>query len=397
MNNDIRPPQKQPTQPPAQPQTSSNPAPQSEVAPAVAQPEYTGDTAQQEETPPKLSSPKKSRRWLWWIVLTVVAVIVAVATSTALWYSQQLDPQNPNSKQLINITVSAGTSGASLGETLESEGVIRSATAFSWYLRLNGSSSQLQAGVYKVGPGQSVPEIVEIITSGETETFRMTFLPGDTLAEHRKAFLKAGYDAAAVDKALSESYDHPLLKSKPTTADLEGYIYGETYEFFVDATPEQILTRTFDEMYKVIQDNDLEAKYKQQGLTLFEGITLASIIQREVNTPADQKQVAQVFLLRLKKDMQLGSDVTYQYIADKTGQQRDPSLDSPYNTRRYGGLPPGPIASPGASALTAVGNPSKGDYLYFLSGDDDKTYFGRTNAEHEANIKNHCEKKCQIL
>lgn len=397
MNNDIRPPQKQPTQPPAQSQASSGPAPQSEVSPDVPQPEYTGDTIAHDETPPKLSTPKKSRRWLWWIVLTVVALIGAAATSTALWYSQQLDPQNPNSKQLMNITVSAGTSGASLGETLESEGVIRSATAFSWYLRLNGSSSALQAGVYKVGPGQSVPEIVEIITSGETETFRMTFLPGDTLAEHRKAFLKAGYDAATVDEALNKSYDHPLLNSKPSTADLEGYIYGETYEFFVDATPEQILTRTFDEMYKVIQDNDLEAKYKQQGLTLFEGITLASIIQREVNTPADQKQVAQVFLLRLKKDMQLGSDVTYQYIADKTGQQRNPNLDSPYNTRRYGGLPPGPIASPGATALIAVGNPSKGDYLYFLSGDDDKTYFGRTNAEHEANIKNHCEKKCQIL
>lgn len=396
MNNDIRPPQKLPTQP----TPASQPAPVAEPEPtdAPAASEYTGDIQPQEETPPKkLSTPKKSRRWLWWIVLTVFAVIAASVTSVALWYNQQLDSLNPNSKQLVNITVSEGTSGSSLGDTLESEGVIRNSTAFSWYLRLNGNSSQLQAGVYKVGPGQTVPEIVEIITSGETETFRLTFLPGDTLEEHRKVFIKAGYEASVVDAALEKTYGHPLLKTKPKSADLEGYIYGETYEFFVDATPEQILTRTFDEMYKVIVDNDLEAKYKKQGLSLFEGITLASIIQREVNTPADQAQVAQVFLLRMKRGMQLGSDVTYQYIADKTGQERDVNLDSPYNTRRYAGLPPGPISSPGETALVAVGNPAKGDYVYFLSGDDDKTYFAKTNAEHEANIKNHCEKKCQIL
>jgi UPF0755 protein len=108
-------------------------------------------------------------------------------------------------------------------------------------------------------------------------------------------------------------------------------------------------------------------------------------------------QIAQVFYLRLAQSMPLGSDVTYQYIADRTGVARDPDLDSPYNTRRYAGLPPGPIATPGLKALLAVANPAQTDYLYFLSGDDDITYFGRTFQEHEANIKNHCQEKCQIL
>ena len=95
--------------------------------------------------------------------------------------------------------------------------------------------------------------------------------------------------------------------------------------------------------------------------------------------------------------MPLGSDVTYQYIADKTGVTRDPNLDSPYNTRRYAGLPPGPIATPGLSALQAVAEPEDSDYLYFLSGDDHVTYYGRTLKEHEANIANHCKVKCQII
>jgi UPF0755 protein len=132
-------------------------------------------------------------------------------------------------------------------------------------------------------------------------------------------------------------------------------------------------------------------------LTLFQAITLASIIQREDGDASSQSQLAQVFYSRMKAGMTLGSDVTYQYIADKTGVARDPNLDSPYNTRRYAGLPPGPISVPSLSALKAVASPASGNYLYFLSGDDDKIYFARTNAEHEANIAAHCKIKCSAL
>ena len=147
--------------------------------------------------------------------------------------------------------------------------------------------------------------------------------------------------------------------------------------------------------------NNLVEGFKQQGLTLYEGITLASIVQRESITPpdtsepsADQKQIAQVFYSRLAAGMTLGSDVTYQYAADKLGVARDVNLDSPYNTRRYKGLPPGPIASPGLTALKAVAAPAAGDYLFFLTGDDNITYFAHTDAEHKANIINHCAKNC---
>lgn len=92
--------------------------------------------------------------------------------------------------------------------------------------------------------------------------------------------------------------------------------------------------------------------------------------------------------------MPLGSDVTYHYAADKLGVEPSPSLESPYNTRIHKGLPPGPIATPGLSALMAVADPASGDYLYFLSGDDDKTYYAKTEQEHQANIENHCKIKC---
>ena len=156
-------------------------------------------------------------------------------------------------------------------------------------------------------------------------------------------------------------------------------------------------------MEKIVKKYNLEEKFKARGLTLYQGITLASIIQREsigcgsgVETCEDQRKIASVFYNRLKANMPLGSDVTYQYIADKTGVERSPNLKSPYNTRIQKGLTPGPIASPSLSALNAAADPINSDYLYFLSGDDDITYFAKTNEEHEANVKAHCQKKCQI-
>ncbi|HRQ86485.1 MAG TPA: endolytic transglycosylase MltG, partial [Candidatus Saccharibacteria bacterium] len=144
------------------------------------------------------------------------------------------------------------------------------------------------------------------------------------------------------------------------------------------------------------EKENLKELYAAQGLNLYEGITLASIIQREA-IGGDETQIAQVFFKRLSIDMPLGSDVTYQYIADKMGVPRDVNLDSLYNTRRFQGLTPGPIAAPGLAALKAVAHPADTDYLYFLSGDDDVTYFGRTLEDHERNIAEHCQLKCQII
>jgi UPF0755 protein len=272
--------------------------------------------------------------------------------------------------------------------------IIRSATAFRLYLRLSGQNNMMQAGIYRLSPAESIQQIVEHLVNGSVDKFSITFYPGGTLADSIKIIKKAGYSDQEIEVALSETYDSPLFASKPSTADLEGYIYGETYNFNTGVKVEDILKTTFAEFYKKIQDNNLVSGFSAHGLNLYQAITLASIVQREASSSADQKQVAQVFYTRLSAGMVLGSDVTYQYIADKAGLVRDPNLDSPYNTRRYGGLPPGPISNPGLTALQAVADPASGDYVYFLSGDNDVTYFAHTNAEHEANIANYCQKKC---
>ena len=343
-------------------------------------------------------SKKPRKRPIFWIITGVVAALILAFGAALLWYAIQLSPVNSGDTSKKLITIEAGSAPATIAESLENEKVIRSASAFLWYARLNKVQNNLQAGTYRLSPSESTPEIIEHLSKGNVDTFSITFLPGATLDDNRQALLDVGYSADEVDAALDATYTSPLFEGKPAGADLEGYIYGETYSFGTDTSVKAILEHVFDQFYSVIQENNLVALYQSHGLSLYEGITLASIVQREASPQGDDMpQIAQVFYSRLATGMPLGSDVTYQYIADKTGVARNPNLDSPYNTRKYAGLPPGPISAPGKKALVAVANPAPGDYLYFLSGDDDVTYYARTLDEHEANIANHCQKKCQIL
>lgn len=345
--------------------------------------------------------PKRKRSVKKILAIIFGALLIALLAAGAgayLWYQQQLSPVTRDDSQRVLVKIVSGTAPSAIGDQLKEAGVIRSKLAFSIYTKLTNTENTLKAGNYNLQPSLSTQEVVEHLVSGKQDTFRVTFLPGDTLANNRKKLINLGFTEVEVDAALQKSYSGLLFTDKPAGADLEGYIYGETYEFDAAATVETILQRTFDEFQAVIEKNNLIAAFQKQNLTLYEGIILASIVQRESNGDGDdQRQIARVFLNRMEAGMTLGSDVTYQYIADKTGVTRDVNLDSPYNTRRYPGLPPGPIAAPSIGALNGVANPAANDYLFFLSGDDNVTYFARTDAEHQRNIVLHCQKKCQII
>ena len=412
MNNDIRP---------VRPQSSSLPEPQPQV-PLQPTPTQSADVASQQpttqDTPipaapvvdgqPIAEAPKPPRkRLLKWVVIALVSLIVIAASAIATWYMLALRPVANGDADKVQVVIKEGSSPVQIGKLLEEKKVIHSQFAFDIYTRLSKSRNNLQAGAFMLSPAQSTPQIVESLTKGSTEEFTVTFYPGATLnnvsqtadktPSHRQVLEKLGFSDDEIDAGFAADYsDMPLFADKPSTADLEGYIYGQTYQMAAGSTVEQILRRTFTEYYAQIEKNNLIEGFKKQNLNLYQGITLASIIQREVSNATDQKQVAQVFFTRLAQGMMLGSDVTYQYAADKMGVARDHTLDSPYNTRIHTGLPPGPIGSPGITALQAVATPAAGNYVYFLSGDDHKTYFAHTNEEHEANIVNHCAYKCSL-
>ena len=235
------------------------------------------------------------------------------------------------------------------------------------------------------------------------EVFSFTILPGETIFDIKKKLAEVGYSNAEIEAGFDADYDFDFLKDRPEGATLEGYLYGETHEFYKTETVQGVLKVFLEKMGQVIDENNLEARYKEQGLSLYEGITLASVVQKEADSP-EQPTVAQVFLTRLNYGIPLGSDVTVSYALDAIDPERETYgdnqsalvVDSCYNTRKYAGLPCGPISNPGLSALLAVAEPSDTSYLYFLTGDDGLMYYSYTESEHNSNAATHCQELCNI-
>ena len=237
----------------------------------------------------------------------------------------------------------------------------------------------------------------------QAEVFDFTIRPGETIYEIQDALIKVGYSAGEVTEAFNAKYDYDFLKDRPEGATLEGYLYGNTHQFYKGTPAKEILANYLEEMGDVIKKNDLEKRYADRGLTLFEGITLASVVQKEASE-GDQPTVAQVFFSRLNNGMLLGSDVTVSYAIDTVDPGRQTysdnqaalAIDSCYNTRVHPGLPCGPISNPGLSALLAVAEPTDTAYLYFLTGDDGLMYYSYTESEHIQNIHDHCQELCNV-
>lgn len=406
MNGDIRP--YQPSPPP-----SRDPNPQPQGQPNVSDLPPL-DPAKLEEPVMNLPTPvdeppkkKKSKLWKW--LLTLLALFLATCVGAFVWYASSLKAVDPNSEEMVSLKIEVGMTPSQIGSLLKEKELIRSELSFAIYTRLNNAQNNLQAGDYRLSQADDLPTIVKQLQKGQLAEFEITFYPGATLFDPTDIedgkrtdvytmLRRAGYGGSEIRDALEKDYDHPLLASKPKNATLEGYVYGDTYRFNSGVSVEDILTRTFDEFYRKIEERDLVSKLKKRGMTLHEGVILASIIEREVSgREKDQKQVSQIFHRRLKEGMPLGADATFMYAAQQRNMTPTVNFDSPYNTRIHAGLPPGPISSPHIEALEAAAQPASGSYLYFVSGDDGTTHFAHTLEEHERNTRLYCTDLCYSI
>lgn len=326
-------------------------------------------------------------------IVLVSSIIIAVGVIRHTYY-QNLKPVSASQRSQL-VTVELGATASQISAQLQEAGLIKETWAFEWYIRSNGLRDKLQAGSYYLRPSQSVQEITTVLTQGRTATDLITILPGQRIDQIRQSLVRSGFDGAVVDAALDPSSykDHPALVDKPAEASLEGYLYPESFQKDVNTDLKSVIRASLDEMQKRLTP-DVRAGFVKQGLTVHQGVILASIVEQEVNNKADKPKVAQVFLTRLKMNMQLGSDVTAFYGALRDGQKATVRYDSPYNTRLYAGYPPGPISNVTDSSLQAVANPATTDFVYFVAGDDGVTYFSKTLADHEALTAQHCKKLC---
>lgn len=359
---------------------------------------------------------KKAKKWLT-SSMAVLGAILLILVGGFFWAKNELSATDLNcdssddeqSCEVVEFVVNIGDTKSLVADNLEESGLIKNSFVFKLYLKFFKNDVDFKGGAYLLNKGMSADEIIAKFEQGviTAEVFNFTILPGETIAQIKKKLLEVGYSAEEVEAGFSANYDFDFLKSRPEGAGLEGYLFGDTHEFYKNASVKEILEVFLSEMGRVIAENDLEMRYSERGLSLFEGITLASIVQKEAPSPAfsaEQPTVAQVFLSRLAYGMRLGSDVTVTYALDKidpdrttyTDNQSALRVDSCYNTRLYSGLPCGPISNPGISALLAVANPAETTYLYFLTGDDGIMYYSSTEAEHNQNIYSHCQSFCNI-
>jgi len=326
------------------------------------------------------------------VLLLIVGFFIAIFISCVVWYTNATGPRTADDVYQV-ITVEKGMTTKAIAATLQSSKVIRSATAFVIYTRLNGVTN-LQAGSYRLSSGDSVSQIVSVIAGGKISATKVLISPGLRLDQILTTLEKEGYTKEQLDSALAAVRDHPLLKDYPESARLEGYLYPDTYQIAPNTSAETLI-RTILTNFNSAITPDIRDGIAKQGLTLKQAIIVASVVQKEVSDPKVQPTVAQVFLKRLREGTVMGSDVTYKYAAKQFGTPDDPSAISPYNTRKFVGLPPTAIANFNLSALKAVAFPSSTDYTYFVAGDNGKTYFSSTLEEHQANIDKYCIKGCQ--
>lgn len=349
---------------------------------------------------------RRSRRHIWWIVAGGIVLLLAAFSAAALWwYDSAKQPVAPHSTTETTVVIPPGATPVEVGYLLQTNGLIRSTLAYRIYLKIHQLEGQIQAGTYELSASESLPSIVGNLVNGQTSLFSVTFYPGATLfdptdiddAKRTDVYTmlrRAGYDADEINRAFEASYSSPLFAGKPAGTSLEGYVYGETYNVATTATVEEILEHSFSIYYQALVEYDIISRVEQQGLSLYEATTLASIVQREVSDYEDMRKVAQVFYSRLEQGASLGSDVTFIYAAQQANEPPRVDFPSPYNTRIHSGLPPGPIATPGIDALRAVADPASTEFFYFLAGEDGKTYFAYTEEEHGNNIINHCGDLC---
>lgn len=348
-------------------------------------------------TVPEPAKPK--RQWVKFLIIGLVTLSILSLIAGLLtlgWYRNSLEPVKPGSSTEQIFEVAPGTSPSQIAQDLVSEGLIQNADTFLFYLGQEDVGDQLKAGVYSLSPGLSAAEITEILVSGKTEIQAVLITPGLRLDEIREKFIDAGYESEDVEVAFNQAYeDQPILSELPDGATLEGYLFPDTYFVDYNSSATDLVNRMLANFSNQLTP-EIEEGYKKQGLNRHEAITLASIVQKESSDAAVQRQIAQVFLKRLSIDMKLGADPTFLYAAAIDGKRPTVNYDSPYNTRIYPGLPPGPISNFNLSALEAVAEPASGEFLYFVAGDDGVTYFSETFAEHEAKAKQYCIEACKL-
>lgn len=279
-----------------------------------------------------------------------------------------------------------------IASNLKAEGYIKSKAVFLLETAISGNSKKLKAGIYDL-KNQNDLGIINKLSRGQTVPTAFTVIPGWSVNEiaknletkkviPQKDFLNTSLNGIP----LSFKKEFDFLNDAPEGAGFEGYLYPDTYHIAANPKPEDIIRQMLENFSKKLTP-EIRDKIKNQDKKIFDIVTMASLLEKEVRIKEDKRMVSGILWKRAAKGwpLQVDSTLLYFLVSDRPSVENK-SVDSPYNTYRYNGLPKGPICNPGIESIEAAADPVESGYLFYLSAKDGRTVFSKTYAEHLVNI-----------
>ncbi|WP_059171233.1 endolytic transglycosylase MltG [Bacillus sp. FJAT-27445] len=345
------------------------------------------------------SEAKIVRKIVLSISLTAIILVCLIGGGGYLYVKSALEPVDPSSKDVKEIVIPIGSSVSGIANTLEKNGIIKNARIFKYYVKFNNESG-FMAGDYKMTPSMTIPEIIKSLKTGKVvqkEKYRIAVPEGKQLAEIAGLISKAtGQSQEEVFQRLNNPEfvkslmaKYPELLTNDILGDkvkypLEGYLFPATYPISKEKpTVDELVIIMLDKTKAVL--GPYSELMKRKKLTPHQLLTMASLIEEEATEKADRHLISSVFYNRIEAGMPLQTDPTVLYAHGKHKDRvlyKDLEVDSPYNTYKYPGLPPGPIANAGKMSIEAALNPEDTGYFYFLASKDGEVHFSKTLQEH---------------
>jgi UPF0755 protein len=334
------------------------------------------------------------RRWPF-VLLALVVSFLVIAGSGVLWVQRQINPSGASGPE-VRLTVDQGMATTDIASMLEREGVITSASIFKFYARLTGLGS-IEAGNYVFEKNSDFSDVTKVLETGaaKAEEERFTVPEGLTLPEVAKV-IEAEMPGRTAAKFM-EAANSGTIRSQyqpPGNNSLEGLILPETYFIEKGADETAILRKMVDSFDQLSSQINLPGAAAKFGLTPYQVVVVASLVEREARVDEDRGKVARVIYNRLEEKMPLQIDATVLYALGLPPQEsvsfKDREINHPYNTYKISGLPPGPIASPGRKSLEASANPTAGNWLYYVLTDPTGKHTFTNDYRQFLNAVNEC-------
>ena len=330
-------------------------------------------------------------RWIKRLLILFVLLAVAIGGGGYWLYSRTIEPYRGYNDQEVFVDIPSGTGPNAIGQRLIAAGVVRDDLTFRTALLVSGRARALKAGEYRFASPMHALDVIDKIARGDVYKRLLTFREGLTIDDMSKVFEEKGFGKA--EEFRKAAQDVKLIADLDSAAtDLEGYLFPETYSLPRD-TPAPVVVEQMVAGFRKALTDEIRQAAQQEGLSIRELVSLAALVEKETGAADERPLVAAVYRNRMKLHMPMQADPTVIYALQKAGKYNGNltrehlhDFDSPYNTYKYPGLPPGPIAAPGKASLAASARPADVDYLYFVSKNDGTHVFASTLAEHNKNV-----------